>query len=168
LNDKLKGLQDERDKVSKYYMHQIYGVGRNRFSDRSYYMERNPKNVFRRDNPISEPYWNDFDKFVADIRVKHPRVPERTLMRFIDDNYDYRLQLRDMKQKFLDSLPEYQEAQKEWKRLEVEEKEKMGVLDAQIKQELGNVNYEVLKKQITPIVEAFVKKISQAMVTGDL
>jgi hypothetical protein len=175
INPSIKELHDLRKQIrDEAFAERTKSFdARNKYSIYGMVQLNNPRSFFHPNNPETKPLWDKLNPFLDKIKKEHPRVAADKILSFIDNNkgydiYKIKQEMKKIIQEFLNTIPEYTKLEDAQEKISNKENELIKDIDTKIKQEIEKVNYTTLKKDITAMVNNFVKAISNAIVKGDL
>ena len=168
INEKVGIMQQKKRELRELYKRywSVICEEGNKFESHPLYRNKDKNNVFNL--PQGQPFWDALKQFKAKVKQEHPRVPDDKMMRYIDNDYNYRKELEDIKENFLKTFPEYIEHKEKVTKHFADEHADTKIMDDQIKEELTSVNYDEIRKTITALIDAFVQHIAVKIIANDI
>lgn len=132
------------------------------------FKNRYTNNAFNVNNPISIPFYTAFNALKAKVKKEHSRVKDDKLEAFIDKDYTYREEYRNIEKNFLNSLPEYIELRSKIDESRKEHYRKEKEIESKIAEELSKLDYTSIKKCIQSMVDMFTGEIANRIIAGEI
>lgn len=166
LDPTIDNLYHQLEAAEKLHSGEIHSLhDQEEIYDPSYW-KRSKENVFRRDNPKSEPFWDEYHTFKEKVMTEHPRI--QRFRKYVDDHYNLRQEYERIVKDHQERFPEHKNIQDKKSELYQEQWDKTGRVKIEIEKHMMNENYTMIEKQLKIMVNDFIQLIANSIINDTI